>query len=79
MTMSLVVAGLPWATVPYPPELLWRVFPGLGTQTFGRTGMGGSVGLADPTNRLGFGYVMNQMGNDGEARLLSATYRSLAS
>jgi hypothetical protein len=40
--------------------------------------MGGSIGLADPTKRLGFGYVMNQIGNNGAARLLTATYRSLA-
>jgi CubicO group peptidase (beta-lactamase class C family) len=28
---------------------------------FGHGGMGGSMGFADPTARLGFGYVMNEM------------------
>ncbi len=31
------------------------------TETFGHTGLGGSVGLADPKNALSMGYVMNQM------------------
>lgn len=31
------------------------------TETFGHTGLGGSVGLADPKNALSIGYVMNQM------------------
>ena len=30
--------------------------------SFGHYGAGGSVGFADPVNRIGFGYVMNQMG-----------------
>ena len=59
-------------------QLLWKLYPGLPAPTFGHTGMGGSIGLADPTNRLGFGYVMNQMGSDGATGLLIATYRSLA-
>jgi len=42
-------------------QLLWKQYPGLPAPTFGHTGMGGSIGLADPTNRLGFGYVMNQI------------------
>jgi CubicO group peptidase (beta-lactamase class C family) len=29
---------------------------------FGHPGAGGSVGFADPTARVGFGYVMNRMG-----------------
>ena len=31
------------------------------TETFGHTGLGGSVGLADPKLALSMGYVMNQM------------------
>jgi CubicO group peptidase (beta-lactamase class C family) len=58
-------------------QLLWKIYPGLGTQAFGHTGLGGSIGLADPTSRLGFGYVVNQLGNSGAAHLLTATYRSL--
>ena len=47
--------------------------------TFGHLGMGGSMGFADPTARLGFGYVMNKMqsGIAGDARgfnLIAATY-----
>jgi len=34
-----------------------------GDGAFGHPGMGGSVGYADPARRLGFGYVMNQMGD----------------
>jgi CubicO group peptidase (beta-lactamase class C family) len=30
--------------------------------SFGHPGAGGSLGFADPTTRIGFGYVMNQMG-----------------
>jgi hypothetical protein len=40
--------------------------------------MGGSIGLADPTNRLGFGFVMNQVGSNGAAHLLNTIYGSLA-
>jgi len=61
-------------------QLFWKMYPGMGTQTFGHTGMGGSIGLADPERRLGFGYVMNTLRTDGATttRLLTATYRALA-
>jgi CubicO group peptidase (beta-lactamase class C family) len=32
--------------------------------TFGHPGAGGSIGFADPDAKVGFGYVMNQMGPD---------------
>lgn len=47
---------------------------------FGHAGMGGSLGFADPTNRLAFGYVMNQMviGPDTRAMdLCKAIYKCL--
>ena len=60
-------------------SLLWKDYPGLPTGTFGHTGMGGFIGLADPTNRLGFGFVMNRLGNSGATHLLAAMYQSLSS
>jgi CubicO group peptidase (beta-lactamase class C family) len=36
--------------------------PLLGPSTFGHSGMGGSLGLADAEHRVGFGYVMNKLG-----------------
>ena len=51
---------------------------------FGHAGAGGSVGFADPDNRVGFGYVMNQMqpALDGDTRaqtLVDAFYECLGS
>ncbi len=37
----------------------------LGPKGFGHPGFGGSVGCADPEKKLGFGYVMNQLGSNG--------------
>jgi CubicO group peptidase (beta-lactamase class C family) len=50
--------------------------------TFGHPGAGGSLGFADPTAKVGFGYTMNQMGTDPlldprAARLFNALYASL--
>jgi CubicO group peptidase (beta-lactamase class C family) len=50
--------------------------------TFGHTGAGGSLGFADPDATIGFGYSMNQMGNQvlldpRVAALLEALYASL--
>lgn len=59
-------------------QLLWKIHPMLPVGSFGHTGMGGSIGLADPATRLGVGYVVNQMGSNGAAHLLGAIYRSLA-
>jgi CubicO group peptidase (beta-lactamase class C family) len=49
---------------------------------FGHGGAGGSYGFADPANRLGVGYVMNQMsvGLTGDARshaLIEACYHAI--
>lgn len=33
----------------------------MGTRSFGHSGAGGSLGLADPEHKIGFGYVMNKM------------------
>jgi CubicO group peptidase (beta-lactamase class C family) len=37
--------------------------PLLGPRSFGHAGAGGSLGYADPDTEVGYGYVMNQMGN----------------
>lgn len=37
--------------------------PLLGPRSFGHAGAGGSLGYADPDSGVGYGYVMNQMGN----------------
>ncbi len=58
-------------------QLLWKVYPALPMGTFGHTGMGGCIGLADPSARLGFGFVMNRLGSNGATHLLGALYRSL--
>ncbi len=52
-------------------------------RNFGHFGAGGSVGMADPDNALGFGYIMNKMflGLTGDPRttnLINAVYASLA-
>jgi hypothetical protein len=43
---------------------------------------GGSLGFADPANKIAFGYVMNQMGprwqNPRTRALVDAVYESLA-
>jgi CubicO group peptidase (beta-lactamase class C family) len=49
---------------------------------FGHAGAGGSVGFADPTNQVGFGYVMNKMnqnlsGDPRTAGLIKATYEAI--
>jgi CubicO group peptidase (beta-lactamase class C family) len=50
--------------------------------TFGHPGAGGSLGFADPVAKVGFGYAMNQMGNEPilDARadaMIRAIYASL--
>ena len=49
---------------------------------FGHVGAGGSVGFADPVERMSFGYAMNKMGpgilmNERGQALVDATYRAL--
>ena len=54
----------------------------LGPTAFGHVGMGGSIGFADPAERISFAYVMNKHGegillNDKGQSLVDATYTSL--
>jgi len=58
-------------------QLLWKNLPFGNRKPFGHTGMGGSIGLADPAARLGIGYVMNKMPSDGAYALLPAIYQAL--
>lgn len=58
-------------------QLLSKIHPELPVGTFGHEGMGGFLGLADPSARLGFGFVMNRLGNRGAAFVLGAVYASL--
>jgi CubicO group peptidase (beta-lactamase class C family) len=51
-------------------------------EAFGHSGMGGSLGFADPRARLSFGYTMNRQGsgvgiNDRGQSLVDAVYRAL--
>jgi CubicO group peptidase (beta-lactamase class C family) len=55
---------------------------GPGERSFGHPGAGGSLGFADPDAKVGFGYVMNQMGpgiliDPRAATLIEALYSSL--
>ena len=54
----------------------------LGPTAFGHVGMGGSIGFADPAERLSFAYVMNKHGegillNEKGQSLVDAAYRSV--
>jgi CubicO group peptidase (beta-lactamase class C family) len=54
----------------------------LGAEAFGHPGAGGSIGFADPAERLSFGYVMSRQGfgtglNARGQSLVDATYRAL--
>jgi len=54
----------------------------LSAAAFGHVGAGGSIGFADPSARMSFGYVMNRQGegillNDRGQTLVDATYRTL--
>src|SRR5262249_58144952 len=54
----------------------------LSPSAFGHAGMGGSLGFADPSARVSFGYAMNKQGrgvllNERGQALVDAVYRSL--
>ena len=56
----------------------WKIF-GPATDAFGHPGAGGSHAFADPENKIGFAYVMNQMEqsilpNEKSLRLVDAMY-----
>lgn len=63
-----------------PPGLQDSVL--IGQNAFGHVGAGGSIGFADPSCGMSFGYVMNQQGpglllNDRGNAVVEATYRAL--
>jgi CubicO group peptidase (beta-lactamase class C family) len=68
----------------YGPGFMLSQAEGIGrfgpnTRSFGHSGMGGSLGFADPDARIGFGYVMNRAGaniliGDRPRRLVDALY-----
>ena len=54
----------------------------MGETGFGHVGMGGSIGFADPSQGLSFGYTMNRMGagillNPRGQSLIDASYRAI--
>jgi CubicO group peptidase (beta-lactamase class C family) len=54
----------------------------LSEEAFGHSGLGGSIGFADPRARMSFGYAMNKHGagvglNDRGQSLIDTAYRSL--
>ncbi len=56
----------------------WKLF-GPSSSAFGHPGAGGSHAFADPENKIGFAYVMNQMEqsvlpNEKSLRLVDAMY-----
>ena len=62
------------------PQTQQRGVFGPSLLSFGHPGAGGSHAFADPENRIGFAYVMNQMEqsllpNDKSLRLIDAIYQ----
>jgi len=54
----------------------------LSEEAFGHSGIGGSIGFADPNARLSFGYAMSRHGsgaglNERGQSLVDAAYRSV--
>ena len=61
-------------------SLTWTLSPRAPEGSFGFAGAGGSLGFADPTNKIAFGYAMNRMLLTDFSRstaLVNAVYESL--
>ena len=59
-------------------QLLYKMFPVVEyTGMYGHTGMGGSIGFADPFNKVGYGWVLNKMHAGGVYHVQAAVYTAL--
>lgn len=73
----LVRTGEPAGDFALGYQQLWKQLPFGSFRPFGHTGMGGTIGLADPGLRLGFGFVLNKLHSGGANAVLPAVYKAV--